>query len=418
MDKEKQAGRPGPLSGVIVVEYGVFHAGPGASAILGDLGATVIKIEEGKGDPERFWTVVAGISIAGKNGESFMFDVSNRNKQGLCLDIKSQKGQEIFFRLIKKADVFLTNLRKSTKAKMGLDYQSIRAINPKIIHANVSGYGDRGPNADMGAFDPMGQARSGMMFLHDQQEPSLIHLAILDQATAIAASHAVITALFFRERHGVGQEVHTSLFSTGLWLLYCNMVMTSLLKVDPSFRWERHDASPLRNSFLCKDNKWILGVHHPDSKYWPNFCKATGQIELMDDPRYADAKGRHQHRRELVEHFDRVIAQKNSDEWMEIFSAHGLMFSPVQRMEDVLNDPQALANNFVVNFEHPALGTVKIPGYPIEFSECDAGTSSIAPRIGEHSTQVLEGLGYSKDEIDALLNEGVVSQHEKKDIPA
>ena len=152
----------GPLSGIRVVEYGVFHAGPGAGAILGDLGAEVIKIETGKGDPERFWSVIGGVDITVPGGESIMFEISNRNKKGLHLDIQTKKGREIFERLISTADVFLSNLRQSTTAALEIDYESVRRINPKIIHAGVSGYGEMGPAADLGAYDPMGQARSGM----------------------------------------------------------------------------------------------------------------------------------------------------------------------------------------------------------------------------------------------------------------
>lgn len=150
---------PGPLDGIRIVEYGVFHAGPGGNAILGDLGAEVIKIETFSGDPERSWTRVAGTDFSLKNKEGIFFEASNRNKKSICLDIKQRKGREIFNRLIKDADVFLTNLRKSTKAKMGLDYAAISKLNPNIIYASISAYGTEGPMSDLGAFDPLGSAR-------------------------------------------------------------------------------------------------------------------------------------------------------------------------------------------------------------------------------------------------------------------
>jgi crotonobetainyl-CoA:carnitine CoA-transferase CaiB-like acyl-CoA transferase len=241
--------KPMPLEGIRVVEYAVFHAGPGASAILGDLGAEVIKIEEGTGDPERYWIAVGGLDLSLPNGESIWFQISNRNKKGIYLDIKKEEGREIFLRLVKDADVFLTNLRKSTKESLGIDYATMARINPRIIHANVSGFGPEGPLSDLGAYDPMGQAQSGMMFATGKEEPALINLGVLDQATAIAASHAILTALFVRERHGVGQEVHVSLYSTGLWLLYSNIVMMGGLSVDPNDGWNRSLNSPLRNRF-------------------------------------------------------------------------------------------------------------------------------------------------------------------------
>jgi crotonobetainyl-CoA:carnitine CoA-transferase CaiB-like acyl-CoA transferase len=143
--------RPMPLEGIKIVEYGVFHAGPGASSILGDLGADVVKIESGLGDPERYWTRLGRIDMSLPNGENIFFQISNRNKKGIYLDIEKEKGRKILHHLVKEADVFLTNLRKSTKAKLGIDYDSLRPVNPQIIHANVSGYGPEGPMKDLGA---------------------------------------------------------------------------------------------------------------------------------------------------------------------------------------------------------------------------------------------------------------------------
>jgi CoA:oxalate CoA-transferase len=399
---------PMPLEGVRVLEYAVFHAGPGAGAILGDLGAEVIKIEEGTGDPERSWTMVGGMDLTLSNGESIWFQISNRNKKGICLDIKKEKGREILHRLVKEADVFLTNLRKSTKASMGLDYATISRINPKIIHDNISGYGPEGPFSDLGAFDPMGQARSGMMFATGKDEPALINLGLLDQATAIAASHAILTALFFRERHGVGQEVHVSLYSTGLWLLYGNMVMMGGLSIDPNVGWDRSLNSPLRNSFCCKDGNWIIGTHHPEDRYWPVFCEATGQTAILSDPRFADNAGRIENCPELVALFDEVFATRTRDEWMDIFREHRLMFSPVQRVQEVLTDPQALINDYVVDFEAPTSDKVKIPGYPVHFSATRAGTRSVAPTLGEHTDPIMRQMGYTNQEIQELKKEEVI----------
>ena len=400
--------KPMPLEGVCVVEYAVFHAGPGTGAILGDLGAEVIKIENGSGDPERHWNEVGGVDLSMPDGQSVVFQSSNRNKKSICLDIKKSKGREIFFQLIKEADVFLTNLRKSTKVKLGIDYASLAKINPKIIHANVSGYGPEGPVSDQGAFDPMGQARSGMMFATGAKEPTLVNLAVLDQATAIAASHAILTALFFRERRGIGQEVHLSLYSTGLWLMYINMMTIGSLSIDPAAEWDRFQSSPLRNRFCCKDGKWLIGAHHPEEKYWPRFCEATGQSALLGDPRFKDDAGLRGHRRELIELFDEVFSTKTRDEWIEILEAKGLMFCPVQGSREVFKDPQALINNYLVDFEHPTYGTLKIPGYPVHFSAARAGTQTKAPALGEHTDLIMRRIGYSEAEIHTLKAEGVI----------
>jgi len=400
--------KPGPLAGIKVVEYAVFHAGPGCGAILGDLGAEVIKVEGGIGDPIRHWSRLGKQNYALKDGGNPMFEFSNRNKKGIYLDIKSEKGKAVFHRLIKKADVFLTNLRQSTKPKLGIDYESIREVNPKIIYSSVSGYGKKGAASDLGAYDPLGQARSGMMFLTDADGPAPIQLAILDQATAITNSHAIMTALYIRERDGIGQEVHNSLYSTALWLTHANLLLSNLNRSVKDFAWVRTKNSPLRNNFVCKDGKWIVGTHHPEAKYWRIFCEATDQNSLVDDPRFVDDERRSENSEELVAIFDEVFKQKTQAEWADIFLEAGLMFSPVQKIHDVPEDPQAIANDYVVDFDHPEFGSIKVPGYPIEFSTFSAGIRSAAPKLGEHTDQVLREMDFSEEEISELKENGII----------
>jgi crotonobetainyl-CoA:carnitine CoA-transferase CaiB-like acyl-CoA transferase len=397
-----------PLEGIKIVEYGVFHAGPGGTAILGDLGADIIKIESGFGDPERYWTKIADLDMSLPSGESIMHEVSNRNKRGIYLDIKTEAGKKILHRLVKQADVFMTNLRKNTKARLGIDFESLKKINPKLIHANVSGYGPEGPMENLGAFDPLGQAVSGLMFATGTGEPVLLHLGVLDQSTAIALSHAIITALFVRERRGIGQEVHVSLFGTALWLQHPNLMLAGVLDIDPCVRSARERHSPLRNAFQCKDGQWIIGTHHPEEKYWKKFCGLMDLNELLDDRCYTDGAGRPIPGRQLLDIVDRVFSTKTRDEWIGIFLSHGLMFCPVKHIREVKDDIQAIANQYVVPFEHPKLGDIAIPGYPVHFSHCRAGTRSPAPGLGQHTDEILWDLGFSDQEIAGLKKEGVV----------
>jgi len=407
MESEERTSKPMALEGIRVVEFGTFHAGPGASAILGDLGAEVIKIEEAEGDPMRSWKEVGGIRFTMADGEGFPFQFTNRNKKGIWLDIKKEKGREVFHRLIKEADVFLTNLRKSTKQSLGLDYEAVREINPRIIHASVSGFGQEGHLSDLGAFDPMGQARSGMMFSTGSDRPRLVHLAVLDQTASIALSQAVLTALFVRERRGVGQAVHISLYGTALWMQYAGLMIAGCLSQN-SVPDDRRMYSPLRNYFCCQDGQWIIGTHHPEQKYWPLLCEATGQTELLRDPRFADISKVLEDRPLLVERFDRVFATKARSEWIPLLRAKGLMFGPVQQIEDVVRDPQALSNGYMVDFDHRSLGKVKIPGYPVQFSSSQAGTRSSAPALGEHTDSIMKEIGYSDQEIAEARQAGVI----------
>jgi len=399
---------PRPLDGIRIVEYGLFHAGPGANAILGDLGAEVIKVETASGDPERYWTDVAGYDLALKNGESIIFEASNRNKRGICLDIRPKRGRDIFDRLIGQADVFLTNLRGSTTDRLSLDYETISGHNPKIIYAGVSGYGIQGPMSDLGAFDPLGQARSGMMFVTGSAEPTMIHLGILDQAAAITVSHAILSALLYRERKGIGQQVHISLYGTALWVQYINLLTASVLSIDPCIPGDRAKHSPLRNRFRCRDGKWILGTHHPEEKYWTRFCEATNQTELLKDPRYTNDAGGPADFVELNRIFDEVFANRSRDEWMEIFQANGLMFCSVQRIKEVTTDVQALENDYLAEFDHPVQGAIAIPGYPVHFSACKAGTWRAAPKLGEHTDEVLLQMGLSNSDIESLRRDGII----------
>jgi len=410
METAAQKNRPYPLEGIRIVEYAIWHAGPGASAILGDMGAEVIKIETLGGDPERLQKGLGAVRFDGKSGPdwSFLFEFSNRNKKGICLDIKTEKGRNIFNRLIGSADVFLTNLRNSTKPKLGIDYAALAAVNPKIIHASVSGFGQKGPMSDIGAFDPMGQAVSGMMFLTADDEPVLLQTVILDQMTSIAASHAILSALVVRERQGIGQEVHVSLYSAALWLMHANLLVTGLMKSNPVRVWDRLKNPPLRNCYRCKDGNWIMATHNPEPKYWPEFCRVTGQGQLLNDPRFKDEMDRLQNSEELVPIFDEVFLTKTRDEWMGIFREKGFMFAPVQRINEVLTDPQAMDNDYVLDFDHPIFGKIKMPGFPVTFGANRVGMHSLSPKLGEHTDTVLRDVGISEAEISALRDEGVI----------
>ena len=407
MDKQNLTG---PLEGVRIVECAIWHAGPGASAILGDMGAKVIKIETLNGDPEREQKHLGAVKFDVSAGSdwSFLFEFSNRNKKGICLDIKKKEGRDIFNRLVESADVFLTNLRKSTKPRLGLDYETLKKVNPQIIHASVSGFGLEGPMSDIGAFDPMGQAVSGMVFLAGTDEPVLLQAVVLDQATAITASHAIITALFYRERHGIGQEVHVSLYSSALWLMHANLLATSLMKTNPVIPWDRQKNSPLRNCFKCKDGKWIMGTNQPEEKFWEKFCDITGQPHLTNDPRYADTVTRVENAGTLMDIYDKVFMTRTRDEWMQLFRQNGFMFAPVQQLEEVLKDEQALLNDYVVDFDHPFLGQVKLPGFPVTFSANRVGTRNASPGLGQHTDPVMKDMGYSDRDIQRLRRGGVI----------
>lgn len=402
--------KPRPLAGIRIVECGVWHAGPGADAILADLGAEVIKVESLEGDPVRTnGRALGAVAFDGleRPDWSLLYEISNRNKKSICLDLGSREGQEILGKLVTDADVFLTNLKKTSIPKLNLDYESIKARNPRIIHASISGFGAEGPMSEFGGFDPLGQAVSGMAFLAGQDEPVVLQTYILDQLTAIAASHAVQTALLVRERQGHGQAVHVSLYGTAIWLLYCNIMATSVMGNNPMVSWDRKANPPLRNSYKCRDGEWLLGTNHPEHRYWGRFCDVIGRPDLREDPRFDTVESRKTNTPELIATLDAIFLERDRDDWASLLRSNDLLFSPVHRVSDVVRDPQALANGYMLDVHHPFLGDARIPGYPVQFSANDTCTGP-APAMGEHTDVLLAGLGYSADQIAEMRAAGVL----------
>ena len=400
-----------PLEGIRVLELGMFHAGPGGTAILGDLGAEIIKIEQpGVGDPMRQMELVGNVRLRLEGGLSVWNEASNRNKKSVTIDLNNKRGREIAYRLASKSDVFLTSIRRPAVERMEMDYPVLSKINPKLIYAWVSGFGPTGPDRDAGAFDYQGQGRSGLMFsMGEPQMPPLVsQFGIIDQATSIMASHEIITALLMRERFGIGQEVHVSILGTSLYLLYAN-VLIALVGGFEVPRHHRDTEYPLRNYYKCQDDRWFIMTLTVAEKYWHPLCMAVGHPELENDARFDTDEKRHTNSQQLVAIFDEIFSTGPRDEWLEILAKYDLPVSPVHRLLDLVNDPQIVANDYIVDFDHPKLGKIKIPGYPIHFSETYAKTKSSAPELGEHTEAVLAEIGeYSENEITELKKNGII----------
>ena len=400
-----------PLEGIRVLDCGIYHAGPGGLAVLGELGAEVIKIEQpGTGDPVRAVKKIGSISFEIPGDRSIFCEGANRNKKSITIDLRNKKGQEILYRLVKKSDVFLTNMRPQAVEALNITYPKLRQINPMLIYAVVSAFGPKGPDVDRGGFDYEGQARSGFMYSIGEvgMPPLVCQFGIVDQATAIMASHQIITALYMRERYGEGQEVHVSMLGTAIYLLYFNVLMAQMGGFEAP-RHKRSSEHPMRNYYQCGDGRWLMITLTPPDRHWAPLCQALNRTELENDPRFDTDAKRLANAEELVALFDEIFATRPRDEWLEIFGEYDLFCSGVNSVMELPDDPQVIENGYMVDFEHPTVGKIKIPGYPVHFSETWAGTTRAAPELGEHTEELLTGLGgYSKKEIGQLRKEGVI----------
>ena len=403
---------PQPLAGIRILEVGVWYAGPGASAILAELGAEVIKIEDLTGDPVRHTSPVSLTKTPDfeQRGWTVLWDLSNRGKKGISIDLHTDRGRALLKTLVTSADVFLTNLRHSSHARLGIDYPTLSAANPQLIHVNMSGYGPEGDLAGEGSFDTLGQALSGMMAVAPTEEPTPLSLFVLDHFAAIAASHAILAALVAKNLHGVGQEVQTSLLGSALWLMHPNLLNASLTGKPVDTGWDRAVMPPTSNTFRGSDGKWLVGVN-PFwlDEEWTNFTHAIGRPELATDPRYATVEGRVQEVPALNRIADAEFEKHTRDEWLEILGQHNLRFAPVLELNEALTHPQAIANGYVVDIDHPVLGPIKVPAYPVSFSKSAPVKASHAPvEIGQDTLAVLRDAGLQEVEISQLVADGVV----------
>lgn len=400
-----------PLEGIRVLDWGVFHAGPGAAAMLGDLGADVIKIERpGTGDPSRTLGRIGEVDFTLPKGRNLFFEAANRSKKSVAIDLSQDMGKAALYRLASQSDVFLTNFRPSVIEHLQMTYTTLSRFNPQIIYSHVSGYGPRGVDADRGAFDPQGQAQSGMMYALGEPDmpPLLAHFAIVDQATAIMGCLQTVLALLMRERVGIGQEVHTSILGAALYIQYFN-VMTALLTGKAVPRHQRSTSDPVRNHYCCQDGKWLMLTLTPPDQYWTSLCEALGHPELAADPRFARADIRFQNSRALVEILDSVFATRPREEWASAFRERGFPFAPVNSPLELTKDAQIMDNGYIVDFDHPVFGKVRIPGFPIHFSNAEAGTAMAAPELGADTAWVLKNVGgYTDEEIGDLERSNVI----------
>ena len=399
----------GPLEGVRVVEISMFQQGPVAGMRLGDLGADVIKIEPMTGDPGRGFMRIIG-AMVGLEGRNYYFEHCNRNKRSIVLDLKKERGLDVFFKLIDNADVFLNNMSIQAPIRMGIGPKALLARNPRLIYAQASGWGRKGPDADEYSFDYTGIARSGLMMSCGEQgaPPVQILPGIGDEVGALACAWGVTAALYARERTGKGQIVDTSLMGSVIATLGFIMAAPAIMGAEFPREIRKQAGNPLYNHYRCQDDQWIAIAHLQPDRYWPKVCKALDLEHLAADPKFKTIEARSQNARDLVGIFDERFATRPRDEWLRILGRESCICTPIQTPTEVVNDPQALANDYFVYLNHPLHGNTKMVGFPWDFSNTPASCRRPAPELGEHTEEILLDLGYEASEIAQLRQEEVI----------
>ena len=399
----------GPLAGIRVVELGIWVAVPSAAAVLSDWGATVVKIEPPTGDPLRGLAATGLVPYQPDVNPAFQLD--NRGKRSMILDLRRPEAHPIVHRLIGESDVFLSNVRSQKLAALGLDYSTLAAKNPRLVYATLSGYGAAGPERDRAAFDYAAfWSRAGIMASLGEPEgpPPTQRPGMGDHMTGLGLAGAISAALLARERTGRGQEIRMSLFQAGLWMLGSDIQagITTGYCHTPGGR--RAAPNPLFNFYRTRDGRWIHLIMLQPDRHWAAFCAAIGHPELRDDPRFADALARFQHCRELIAVLDPCFAEKTLADWGDVLDRAGCFWGRIQTVAEVIDDPQAEAVGAFAATELPDGRPLRIVKSPVEFTTTPSVVAGPAPELGQHTEEVLLELGYTWDDIGALKDAGLL----------
>jgi len=394
-----------PLSGYRILDLSRILAGPYCTMILGDQGAEVIKVERpGSGDDTRTW----GPPFAG--GESAYYLCCNRNKKSIVIDLKEPAGRDLVRELVRTSDVLVENFTPGLMKRWGLDYESLREINPRLVYASITAYGQNGPYRDRPGYDMVLSAVGGLMGITGERDgnPCKVGVAITDVLTGVSASGAITSALLWRERSGVGQHLDISLLDVEVAGL-ANIASNWLVAGKEATRWgTAHESIIPYQVFPTRDRPIALAV--ANQKLWINFCKRVGKEAWLDDPRFASNPKRVENRAVLLPLIEELFAQKTCDEWMDLLVEAAVPCGPVNNMAHLFDDPQVQARDMIAEVPHPTIGNLRLTGIPIKYSETPGLIRFPPPLLGEHTREVLaEALGYSSDRIETLETEGVIA---------
>jgi formyl-CoA transferase len=400
------------LDGIRVVEVATLVAVPSATMMMTDFGAEVIKVEPpDQGDPLRRFHFISGMPVS---EIPYTWLLDSRNKKSVALDLKQEAGLEALHKLIETADVFVTNMRASALEKLELTYEDLRALNPRLIYALGTGFGEVGPDAHKPGYDIVTfWSRTG---LEDSVFPvdgwlSPVPAGIGDHTAGVSLMSAILLALYGRSQTGEGRKVSVSLLAHGI---YANSMTIQARLCEAKFR-DKVPREEIPNFaavyYKSRDGKIFRHAVFAENM-WPPFCRVIDRPELIDDPRFATRDLRMANARELIELMDEVFAERDWQEWQTAFEEHDVAYGLIATYDDVMADPQLEANNVFVDFEHPSFGRLRTVNSPMNVEGQEKVKPMAGPELGQHTTDVLTGLGYSQEETDRLISSGAAAQGE------
>jgi len=391
----------GALQGTVAIDVSAHLAGPYAGSLLGDLGCDVIKVElPGEGDTHR------RARNPKYEGYGPSFRALNRNKKSITLNLKEQEGRRILLRLVEKADILIENFRPETRKRLGLNYEDLCKINPRLIHCSISGYGQSGPYRDKPGFDTIGQALSGMLSLvTDLDHPKVAGVSFVDHSTGTFAAYGILAALLAREKTGRGQFLDVSLLLVSL--AFVESQVADYLNGGEAVTRDSFPRARIY-CFIGSDGRPLVVHLSAHQKAWEGLIRAAERTDLLDDPRLATRRGRSEHHHEIVRILQEAFGKKPREHWLQVLDANHVPNAPINTIQESFEDPQIKHMGLPKQMHHPTMGPTNLIGSPVNLSDTPARLRRAAPLLGEHTEEILENFGYDREAIDSLRARGVI----------